>query len=264
MLELPELQARFRESLLGAGEAAIAAAIVEDGMPAELRLDAYRNTVLVSLTEVLKDAFPVVCRLVDERFFLYAAAEFVRAHPPERACLSAYGARFADFLAVFPPCRELVYLPDVARLEWLMRRAAHAVDATPLTPAALGGIAESDLLRLGLELDPSLGLLSSPWPIDRIWRTNQGGTDGDATVDLDAGGVRLEVRRVEDEVVFRGLDAGNFAFRAELRRGSTLVLAAEAALAADPDFDLTSNFADLFREGAVAAIDLAPPVDAGP
>jgi hypothetical protein len=254
VLGLPEVQARFARALLGSDDAAIADAIAEDGLSPTLRLDVHRNTVLVSLIEVLADAFPAVCRLVNERFFRYAAAEFVRAHPPARACLSVYGDRLPDFLAAFPPCRELAYLPDVARLEWLMHRAVFTEDAEPLSPAALSGVAEPQ--RLMLELDPSLGLMSSPWPIDRIWRANRPDADGAEGIDLSSGGARLEVRRIAGVVVLRSLDAGSFAFRAALSRRSTLARAAEAALAADPGFDLTTAFADLFHDSSVVAFAL--------
>jgi hypothetical protein len=36
---------------------------------------------------VLEDTFPVVCRLVDKRFFAYAAHEYLREHPPHSRCL---------------------------------------------------------------------------------------------------------------------------------------------------------------------------------
>ena len=71
--------------------AALGGLIRDDGLPADARLDIYRNNVFVSLKQVLKDTFPVVCRLVDERFFVYATDEFIRANPPEQACLFAYG-----------------------------------------------------------------------------------------------------------------------------------------------------------------------------
>lgn len=256
MLGLPEMQTGFARALLTSDDATISDLIVDDGVRPTLRLDLYRNTVLVSLTEALADCFPAVCRLVDERFFRYAASAFVRSHPPARPCLSTYGAEFPGFLAAFPPCRDLAYLPDVARLEWLMHQAAFAEDASPLPPAALSGIAEPE--RLVLALDPSLGLMSSPWPVDRIWSANRRGADGAHAIDLSSGGAHLEVRRVSDEVVLRKLDAGTCAFRAALRRGSTLALAAEAALAVDPGLDLTTAVADLFCEGAVVAMALGP------
>ncbi len=256
MLSLRDLQRDFRRALLGEGGEGIAALIVEDGLTAEHRLDVYRNNVLASLQEVLKDTFPVVCRLVDERFFLYATAAFMRAHPPREVCLVAYGAGFADFLAGFPACAPLVYLADVARLEWLMHEAAHAAQSPALAPPAMSGVTEADMPRLTFTFDPTLGLIESPWPIERIWRANQSGHENEAAIDLGGGGTRLEVRRRAGTVVFRSLDAATFTFRVGLLRGLTLAAATEAALA-DPGFDLGLAFADLFRDGSVTGFGLA-------
>ncbi len=258
MPALREVQAAFGRALLGGDESALLALIADDGIAASERLAVYRNNVQTSLTDVLRDTFPVVCRLVDERFFAYAAHEFLTANPPRRACLAEYGAGFADFLAAFPPCRELVYLPDVARLEWLMSAAAHAADAEPLPPASLAGIVAADAPRLCFRLDPSLGLLASAWPIDRIWRANRPEAHGDAAVDLAAGGVHLEVSRQSSDVVFRALDAARFAFRQAIAGGAALEVATAVALAADGQFDLGAALADLFRDGAVVAFTLAP------
>ena len=259
MPTLRELQAEFHQALLGGGVAELGRLIREDGLPTDARLDIYRNNVLVSLKQVLKDAFPVVCRLVHERFFVYATDEFIRGNPPEQACLFAYGGRFADFLAAFPPCRELVYLPDVARLEWLMNVAAHAAESTPLSPAALNSVAEGDAPNLVLRLDPSLGFLESRWPVDRIWHANQPGSDAEGAIDLGVGGARLEVRRTGEQVLFRRLDPATFVLRSMLAGGHRLEAATEAALAANPSFEFVAAFGDLFNDGSVVDWTVASP-----
>ncbi len=259
MPDLAALQTEMRNVLLGGTGATLAGAILDDGMPVAERLDVYRNNTFVSLKTALKSAFPAVCRLVDERFFLYAADEFIRAAPPRQACLFAYGEGFAEFLAAFPPCQHLPYLADVARLEWLMQRASHAADAVPLKPDALAAVGEIHVSNLTFRLEPSLGLLASPWPADRIWRANRPGAAGDPEVDLGSGAVRIEVRRLGDDVVMRALDPPTFVFRTALALGGRLESAAEAALETSPDFDLSAAFGDLFREGAVVGFDLASP-----
>ena len=258
MPALREVQAAFRRALLGKEDGALAALIADDGVAAAERLAVHRNNLRISLTDALRDTFPVVCRLVDERFFAYAADEFLTTSPPRRACLAEYGAGFADFLAAFPPCRELAYLPDVARLEWLLNVAAHAADAAPLPPSSLAVVAAEDTPRLVFRLAPSLGFLASPWPVDRIWRLNHPGADGDAAVDLDEGGVRLEINRRGSDVVLRALDAAQFALRQALAGGETIAAAAATALAVDGQFDLGAAIAELFRDGAVVAFTLAP------
>lgn len=259
MPALRDLQAAFGRALLDAGaDASVAEVVAGDGLLAEARLRIYRHHVLTSLTEALKATFPVVCRLVDERFFAYVADRFIRRYPPTAPCLFEYGAELPEFLATMPACAHLAYLPDVARLEWAVNVALHAPEVTPIEPGALGTISPADLPRLRARVDPSVTLISSPWPIDRIWGANQAGADPDATVDLGEGGACLEVRRRDDDVVFRALDGGAHALRARWFAGSGLGEAMEAALEADPEFDLAQGLRDVLDERIV--IDLEIPL----
>jgi hypothetical protein len=232
MPTLRELQAGFRAALLAGDERAVTAEVRADGLDAAARLAVYRHHVFTSLTAVLESTYPVVCRLVDPRFFRYAADRYIRAQPPASPCLFEYGATFPDFLGAFPACRHLAYLPDVARLEWAINTALHAPDAAPIQPATLGALP-------AVALHPSVTLLHSPWPIDAIWRAGQPeATDG--PVDLQAGAVRLQVWRDHDEAVIRALSPADFAFREILGRAGGLEAAAEAARAAEPDADLVA------------------------
>jgi hypothetical protein len=248
VLTLRELQSAMGKALLDGSTESAAAHILADGLTAEARLDIYRHHVFTTLTAALRATYPVLCRLVHERFFGYAADQYIRAHPPAGPCLFEYGSSFSAFLAGFEPCRHLQYLPDVARLEWALNTAAHAEESAPLDPAVLSQLPVKDLQRLTLRLHPSLSLLSSPWPIDQIWRVNQPGADPDATVNLGSGGVWLEVRRMGDDAAFRPLDRATHAFRHALSRGACLAEAAEAALAANGTVDLSEALQSLFAE----------------
>ncbi len=259
MTSLRELQRDVRAALLGSDDAGAAALVAGDGLAPEARLQVYRHHVLTTLTGVLQAVFPVVCRLVDERFFGYAADQYIRVEPPAGPCLFEYGATFPEFLAAFPPCRDLAYLGDVARLEWAMHRALHAPDAAPLGPEALRSVAPEAAGGLILALDASVSLLASRWPIDAIWRANQSdAAEEGVTVDLGAGGVTLEVRRRGDDVGFRVISAAAHAFRRGLAGGRPLVAATEHALAADPAFDLPDELAALFREGLAIGFSCSP------
>ena len=55
------------------------------------RLAIYRHHVSATLTEALEATYPVVVRLVDRRFFAYAADQFIRRHPPTGPCSSSTG-----------------------------------------------------------------------------------------------------------------------------------------------------------------------------
>jgi hypothetical protein len=245
MLALRELQTRVRTALLGGDAGAVGQEIVGDGLDPAARLAVYRNHVVASLTAALESIYPVVARLVDVRFFRYAADAYVREAPPTGPCLFEYGGTFPEFLARFPAARSLAYLPDVARLEWAMNVALHAPDAPPLEPGALRALPP-------VALHPSVTLLPSPCPLDSIWRAHQA-TAPERVVDLAAGSVRLQVWRADDEVVFRELAPVEFAFREALARTTALAAAAEAALGVDPAADLTALVRDVLDEGVVVA-----------
>jgi hypothetical protein len=254
MPSLRELESSFGRALLGEPKAALLDLIAADGLTPDARLRIYRNHVLVTLTDALIATYPVVCRLVDERFFRYAADQYIRAHPPAVPCLFEYGESFAGFLAAFGPCQHLEYLPDVARLEWAINHAHQTDDADSIDAARLGEVPADRIGSVSLALHPSVSFLSSPWPVDRIWRANQPDADPDATVNLDAGAAQLEIRRLGEDVVFRTLDAATYAFRTALAHGDSLELAVAAAQSADPDVDLAQTLQQLFADGIVVSI----------
>jgi hypothetical protein len=259
MSALGDLQASFRDAILGGDAGAVARLIVPDGLSPEARLQIYRHHVLDTLTALLESTFPVVRRLVDARFFAYAADTYVRQHPPCGPCLAEYGVTFSTFLSDFPPCRAHAYLPDIARLEWAIHTARHADEARPLDAARLSSMPAEALPRLVFRLDPSVSFLASPWPIDRIWRANQDDARGDDAVELDGGGAHLEIRTRHGEVVLRALTASRLAFRRALGEGATLEHAAQIALAMDQGFDLTLEIHDLLREELPIDVTIAGP-----
>jgi hypothetical protein len=237
--------------MFGPDEPQLLETIVGDGLPPAARLQIYRHHVLTSLTDVLQTTFPVVCRLVDERFLRYAADVYMRQHPPTAPCLFEYGAQFAAFLAAFPPCRHLAYLADVARLEWALHVAWHAELHVPLDPAELAGLVPHDVAQLRFQFHPAVTLLESPWPIDQIWRVHQADEEVDTAVDLNVGGVSLEIRRWEDDVGFHRLDPAVYTFRSTLAAGYALARAAEAARAASQEFDCVTALHELLTDGVI-------------
>lgn len=238
MLPLRELQEAVAAGVLQGADAPLATIVRADGIAFDRRLQVYRNNSFSSLTAALKETFPVVCQLVDERFFDYAAQAFIRAHPPQAPRLSEYGAEFAGFLAAFEPARRLAYLPDVARLEWAVNGAYHAADAPKLDPARIAAVSQDRYPALVFVAHPSCRLLESVFPADRIWQAHQPGGSLDAGIDLSSGGCRLLIDRQDDAVRFLSMDAPGFALLQALVRGRPLQAAYEDAAAVAGDVDL--------------------------
>ncbi|BAU47815.1 hypothetical protein SVA_1240 [Sulfurifustis variabilis] len=237
MPSLHELQSRFAAALLG-DPADVLPHVQAHRFPPERLLQVYRNNVTATLVDALGDIYPVVRRLVGPDFFGFAARAYLRANLPTGGNLHDYGDRFAGFLCLFEPARDLDYLGDVARLDWARHRAFHAADADALPLDALARVEPSRYPALRFTLHPSVSLVASPYPLLRIWEVNQPDQSGDQEVDLAEGGVSLLVIRRGLAVEIESLDRGEFALLTSLAKGLTLERAAVKALAATPDLRL--------------------------
>jgi hypothetical protein len=255
-VSLAERQAGFAAALLDARAHVPAGLVGPDGAPSARRFAVYRNNVVVGLSESMKVTFPAVCRIVGEEFFLAMARAYVVADPPRSPMLLEYGGGFPDFIASFPPAATLPYLADVARIECAWKEAFHAPEATPLPPAALAKIPPERLASLRLHLHPSLRIVSSRFPALTIYRMNvEGGVP--APVDIKAGGEDALIVRPGAQVEVRFVPPGGAAFIRKLGEGASLGAAANAALAAAEEFDLSASLAGLVSAGAFVGHDFS-------
>jgi hypothetical protein len=216
------------------------------------RFAVYRNNVVVGLGKALKSRFPVVEKIVGEEFFAAMARVFVKQQPPRSPLLAAYGDDFPAFIAAFEPASGLPYLADVARLEATRTHSYHAADATPLGAEQFAAFDRRAVGAIRVDMHPSIGIVRSAYPIVTIWAMNSGEQEL-APIDNWRGEDAL-VSRPYLEVEVRALPPGGAAFLLTLAAGRPLDESAEAALADDPDFDLTGNLAGLIGSGLVRGI----------
>jgi hypothetical protein len=101
--------------------------------------------------------------------------------------------------------------------------------------------------------------LASAYPVDLVWRANQGPDDAGPLVDLDSGPAHLEIRRAAADAVFRRLPRAEWALRAALAAGRSLDEAGGAALAEDGQIDLAAAIAALLSEGILTSVALTSP-----
>jgi hypothetical protein len=246
MRSLAELQDAMAAAIFKGHAADIEAELVAGGAEPARRFNIYRNNTFLSLTAHLKTLYPVTARLGDERFFAYAAHAFILRKPPREPRLAVYGAEFPRFLALFPASRTTPILSRMAALEWVVHQALIAGEQPPLTIAAIAG---GSACRLRLVLQPSLGFTISEWPLLPLWSGSQA-TDQPIARCTE----RLAVLRSRDSVRVFTLSPARFAFWRALSRGLALDRAAERAFCRDPQFDLTTELAMLFRAELVTGL----------
>lgn len=211
--------------------------IAGDAAVLSQRLAIYRANVAASAAKALTAAYPVLRQVVGDEFFNGLARAYLRAWPSTCGNLYDFGGEYAAFLAAFPHAQSLPYLPDLARLEWLVHRAYGAADARPWDPASLMTVAPELQGQIRFEWAAGTAVMNSAYPVARIWTIHQPGYAGEFAVDGSAAECAL-VARAGLRVTVTALDAGDAAFFAAALGGGTLDEAATAALNADPGFDL--------------------------
>jgi hypothetical protein len=248
MPSLGERQAEFAAALLDSQRPVPSGCLGPDGKPDQKRFAVYRNNVMSSLTEALRESYPAVDRLIGEEYFRALAPLYVARYPPTSPVLLEYGANFPGFLATFEPLQSLPYLPDVARIESAWLEAYHAADAVALDPRCLARVSSARAEDLHFIAHPSLRVVRCAYPALTIWRNNT--ADGMAQpVDLAAGGEDAFVLRIEADVEVRAITKGAAELLTALAAGFSLGEAAAATLRVWPSFDLVSHLTALLDAG---------------
>ena len=229
-------------------------ATVQDISP-EQRVNIYRNDIILSTTEVLKDTFTAIHALVGEEFFPYLAESFITAHPPKQGSLILYGAEFPKFIKTFEPLAAHPYLSDVAQLEYLWLQSYHAANAKPF--------ALNDMLKLGqallsssFTLHPSCALLRSPYPIFSLWKMGtQKNESPDINLDLNSSEDVLLIRNDTTVDVWQ-LSKGQYTLLKALQDGDTFATATEMAETAEAGMDLEDFFYQILEADVFSNVTL--------
>jgi hypothetical protein len=212
----------------------------EEGLYSRQRLNIYRNNVYSNLIAALRLTYPVVEKLVGVAFFRKMAHVFSQKYASIHGDLNQYGVQFPDFLATYLGVEHLVYLPDVARLEWLYQEVYFAADSGALEAGRLASFESGTWDELQFKLNPAARLLSSEYPVHHIWRVNQPQHDDNEIVDLDEGGVKLLIIRRDNEIEMQTLTDAYHRFLLACMHGKSIGAAYECALEVDLQFDLAS------------------------
>lgn len=254
MPSLPDLQEMFGSAIEDAGRARAAASMFRGNPERSLaRLAVYRGNVYANCGKALAGAYPIVRKILGEEFFAAMAREYVRSNASQSGDLNRYGERLGDFIAGFPHTAELPYLPDVARMEWLVHRAHLAEDSPAFDPSSLASLHAERFADLRPRLSAACALLQSPWPLGRIWTIHQDDYQGTFEIDLNAGSDRVLVHRPLWRAHVLSLAPGDFRFLSAAYRGETLGAALEAG-AADAGFDPSTALAHLINAQVITSL----------
>jgi len=239
MLSLYDLQRCFKDLILNEQGSEVDLCIQKNGLTARRRLNIYQNNCFETLTETLKSIYPTVLRLVGDDFFDYAANHYIKNNPSTSGDLAHFGKPFDGFLADFTPAKGLVYLPEIAQLDWAYHEVFHAAFHAPCNIQDLHALSQDDYGKIKFKLHPASTLLSFQFPILKIWQICQDDSNNEQ-INLDMGGDHLLVIRRKLSVQFEKLSASEFAFLSALNQGLTFEKACVLGLEEESSCDINN------------------------
>jgi hypothetical protein len=245
MRNLEELQTAMTQAIMSGSFVDVEDEFTARSVDPARRYAIYRNNMFLSLSAHLRAVFPVTAKLGDERFFAYAAHQFIQHEPPRSSRLVVYGQAFPRFLERFPACRHAPILAQMAGLEWAIHSALTSAQMPFVEAEGMAAISAGQ----GLDLQPSLRFVLSRWPILGLWAH-----EAERQKALPREASRIAVARHDDDIRFFELDTARFAFWRSLARRLSLEEAAARALARDAQFNLTDEIVFLLRNRLVTGV----------
>lgn len=235
MTTLAELQDNFISDCLsgqlGNANTLLAKDLDTSVISAPSLMTIYQKSSIGNIIQAMKLTYPVIEKLVGEDFFRVSCKKFISSHWPKSANMDDYGEEFAEFLAKFEPAKPLTYLNDVAQLEWLFHLSSLADDSHIIDWTSLSSVPADDALQVILLLAPSVKLISSPFPIDKIWQMNQLNAlvneEIDLTLSQELQETLLVIFKQGMKTEIMSVNAGEFALLSSLSQQQSLLNAIE-------------------------------------
>jgi len=257
MLSLRDTQTAFCAAILSENADPMRGLVLEDGIPAQRRIQIYRNNNRVGSFETLQATYPVIERLGGTEWFRQSAARYQREFPSRSGDLQHLGERYPNFLRADLADTAYAYFADVAALEWAYQVVLTAAERPPVDLGVLRAVAPEAYARLRFVPRPAVRMVESQYPIFAIWQANRpSAAETDLEIRLDAGASRVLLIRRRDHVELRELSRGSYGLLRQFALGATLGSAALSIAADNPDFDLDHCLKEVMALETIADIRL--------
>jgi hypothetical protein len=245
MPQLKILQKYFLEAIFDNDIANLLESVKQTDLDKEQLINIYKNNVITTLCETLKNRYPVILTLTGEDFFKYASLKFIKHNQPKSGNLDEYGEEFIEFIDNLKEAENYKYLKDIARLEWATHYAYFVEDAPKIDIKELSATNIQKLQDCYFALHPSVHLIASSYAIDKIY--NIANTSDYTSEFSDITKININkptyilVLRHEYTVEYTAITIGEYHFLKSLAQKSKIIDAFNTAVDVDDRFDFAKS-----------------------
>lgn len=186
------LQTQLQQHLLH-DDATVAGAIRPGGIGVQRRLAIYHHAYRQRLVDTLRDSYGHTLLYMGDELFDEAARQHVEAHASTHSSLRDYGQHFDATLAACHP--QAGELPELARLDIMLRHVFDGPGATPLTMADVAALPPERWADVGFVLHPTTMRLQLHHNTLALWQSLDQDEDPPPALPLSEPGELLVWRR---------------------------------------------------------------------
>lgn len=163
------------------------------------RLNIYYNNTLLNLTDILARTYPVLQKIVGNRFFETISRKYIETYTQSTGNRHKYGAMLNKFLSSYQPVAEWPYLSDIAAVECAYFQAEIADDALTIDFNDLTTLIPTQP-NFVLSLHPGVHFVDQRFNALEIWREHQ--KNKIETITLHENPQTILIWRNQENVVF--------------------------------------------------------------
>ncbi|MEW8509124.1 MAG: DNA-binding domain-containing protein [Candidatus Thiodiazotropha sp.] len=176
MNNLKQLQNNFQNYLLNPGVECQTTWVSGGGRASpEYQLSVYANAYVSRLKEVLMNDYPAVSVSISDDLIDRLLAGYIRQYPSCYFSLRDYGQRFPVYLNGLVEtdhcCRDLAWLPELARFEWALGQAFDAAESELVSEEDLASISAASWPRLRFAFCSCVQRIDLEWNVPAMWKS---------------------------------------------------------------------------------------------
>jgi len=169
-MKLTEVQSLFKSSLLALHTASATSDVFRPAGSLTLQeaFAVYHRSYLARLSDALGESFEAVWWVLGDDLFRSVCRDYIHEFPSSSYHLQDYGARFTDFLTRHHDTKEILFLHDLARFEWLIKELGNTPTPQPLPAEQFQDLVKADDFKI--HFIEGMSVFESPYAVYDIWR----------------------------------------------------------------------------------------------
>jgi hypothetical protein len=170
-MKLAQLQTQFADALFYRHDEILDQIKETQSITPLQRLQVYRNSFIMGVTEALAITYKHTFALVGEDFFNAVGRDFIIKHPPAENNIVTYGFGFNTFLNTLKQLETMPYIAEMAKFEWLLEQTSNSqISSQILDLSQLSLVAENAFNTLQFMVPTEVCLFKSDQDIYQLFQ----------------------------------------------------------------------------------------------